>query len=256
MSRDQILKVLLSVRSCEEGEGDPLVEEAFRAMESDPGLKEAWEKQRRWDSAIGASLKSLPPPLGLKEKILRIQREKETEKENSSKVTNVIQFTRSFWVPLAAAALLVLSFGVWKLEQRAVDRDFAVFESEAVDYTKGLFTLSKKSGEMSEVRAWLAAHRSPHTFKIPFHVEGLAQLGCRQVEFCGIQSSMICFEVEGLKKEVHLFVLSKEEVKNLPAYGVPEFRQKHGNAIAAWTDDEHGYVLTGDVSLEEMKGLF
>ncbi|MES2310245.1 MAG: hypothetical protein V4507_15435 [Verrucomicrobiota bacterium] len=250
MNRDEALKILLSVRSREEGAGDSLVEEAFLQMESDPELKQAWEAQQKWDRAIKQSIPATPIPQDLKQRILS---RKEPKK---SRISKIIPFPPSLWLPWAAAALLVFGLGIWKIERQEEERNFALFEVHAVDYTRGFFMLSKHSEKMDEIRGWLSAHHSPYTFQILFHTAGMEQLGCRQVEFCGIRSSMVCFEIEGLKKEVHLFIVDKDDIKNLPPYGVPAFSEKHGNALACWTDDRHGYVLTGNIPMEELKKLF
>ncbi len=250
MNREQIIEVLLSVRSREEGKGDRVVEAAFEQMDKDPTLRAIWEEQRQWDQLFKKSIHSIAVPTDLKQRIL------EQNHSSGDQISSIIPFPRYLWIPLAAAALVILSFIFFNFQVESESRDFARFEERAVDYTQGFFMLSKKTGQQSEVREWLRSHGAPHSFKIPFQIEGLSQLGCRQVKFCGISSSMICFEIEGKHQEVHLFIVDKSHLENLPPYGVPEVLQKKGNAVARWTDDNHGYILTGAITLEEMKSLF
>ena len=219
-------------------------------MEHDPSLKRIWEQQSQWDSKIKKSFHSISVPEDLKRKILA---QNQGQQQKSAKI---ISFPRYLWIPLAAAALLILSFTILTFRESSKSNDFAQFEGRAVEFTHSVFKLSKNTPQLSEAREWLKSRGTPHSFQIPFHVEGLSQFGCRQVEFFGIRSSMICFQIEGIKKEVHLFVIDKADLQNLPSFGVPDFHERQGNAVASWTDENHGYILTGGVTLEELKKLF
>ncbi len=250
MKREEIIEILLSVRAPQEGEGDPQIEEAFAEMERDPSLKRIWEQQSQWDSKIKKSIHLISVPEDLKRKILA------QNQERQQKSAKIISFPRYLWIPFAAAALLILSFTTFAFRENSKSNDFAQFEGRAVDFTQTVFMLSKSTPQLSEAREWLKSRGTPQSFQIPFHLEGLSQFGCRQVEFFGIRSSMICFEIEGIKKEVHLFVIDKADLQNLPSYGVPEFHEKKGSAVASWTDEKHGYILTGEVTLDQLKMLF
>lgn len=250
MNRNQILEILQTVRSREEGEGDPLIEEAFDRAAQDSELKKILIQEREWDAAVKKSITAISVPSDLKQRILN---QCTSKKEAPS---NILSFPKSWWIPLAAAALLIFSFGILNVKREGEPKNFARFEEEAVGYTQGFFMLSKNTPQLAEAREWLKSRGTPHAFQIPFRIEGMSQFGCKQVEFCGIRSSMICFEVEGIKKEVHLFVIDKNDIQNLPSFGIPEFHEKKGNAVAQWTDDKHGYILTGEITLDEMRSLF
>lgn len=253
MNQQRLLELLALTSHVDEALKDPEIAEALRHLESDPILKQKWESQQQWDRQIRKSLQNQPIPSDLQSKILKSKRAPQKDFVEESKIVFFPFWNQITW---ALAAMIVLFVGIWSSFSDSSMRDFVHFESQAVDYTQSIFRLSKKSPDLDEIRSWLAQQGTPHIFKIPFQLSDLTGIGCKQVKFAGITSSMICFQINGKHQEVHLFVMNKEQIQRLPSYGVPEFRAKKGNAIASWTDDEYAYVLTGNVSLDEMKKLF
>lgn len=257
MNRETLWKRLASLQESDLSSNDPEIQEILEALRQYPDLEKKWKNQSLWDQSIRNAIQQVPVPEDLKSRILNSQKNKQSSR-NFSEVSRskIIPFPIARSLSWAAAALVVLSFVFWNFTSSEDSYDFVRFEEKAVDYTQGLFALSYKTDQLDAIRGWLAKEGRPHSFSIPFQTTGLEGLGCKQVNFAGIVSSMICFEVSGSKKEVHLFVMNKEAIHRLPTYGVPEFRERKGNAVAAWSDDRYAYVLTGDVSLEEMKKLF
>jgi hypothetical protein len=126
-------------------------------------------------------------------------------------------------------------------------------EEFAVNYVTRGFMLQKRSADVAELKAWLAARQGPLPEKLPAEFAQLRALGCRTLAVRGHDVSLVCFERAG--KEFHVFVARRADFPGDAAPATPRFVERGKLVAAAWSDATSHYVLVSDASADALMRL-
>jgi hypothetical protein len=240
MTRDEAKFILSAYRpSGSDAQATPF-EESLRMAGSDPELGVWLERSRAYDAAVGAKLREVAPPAGLRESILAGARA--TREVRSP----VVRFS---WVAgLAAAA--VLTFAVLTMNGPASTApSLSGFAGFAIDDT-----LHHEHGSMGEassaLKAELEAGPSAAATASRVDFERLKATGCRTLGFGGHDVLEVCFSRRGV--QCHLYVW---KVDGAVATQGPSFLDSAGMTAAAWSDGHFNFALVSNAGAEAIRRL-
>ncbi len=247
--------ILSARRPSGQDDADPAIAGALASAENDPALREWIESERQTDAALVQKLRQVQPPPGLREAILA-----------GAKVSRRgwrTWFEKPAWrtflnSELLAVAALVLIFavalgsrlfvgtpGTWQL---AGAIEVAKIENEQR-------AIGHFSGDIQDIRMWLAGEACPAPASLPPQVRGLPIHGCSKHKWRGQPMSIICFDL-GRGKEVHLVTISRAEIPADPPFGAPEFAEINDYQTASWSEGEFAMMLIGKVPRADLEKLF
>jgi len=242
MNTQQAKFILQGYRPNGADAGDAVFGEALAQTRSDAGLREWFVREQAFDGLISDKLGAVQAPGGLREGILAGVR------VSASKEPRRAWWRQPAWMTMAASLVLVFSvIGLWTNRASAAADTLPEF---AADYVAGGFFLSQHSADLGELRAWLGRNKAPLPTQVPAGFTQLRSLGCKTLDYRGKKVSLICF---GQGKEYHLFVARREDFPAMAATVGPRYLEHKGYATAAWSDDQHHYVVVTDDSLQALK---
>ncbi len=241
MNKEEV-RSLLSVYRAGEIE-DARFQEALQAMESDPQLRQWWSNEQELDRLIASKLNATHVPA-------------KPAATYPSPIALPPRAVRSGWsraLLLAAAMIIALCalFSSWRGPFQPA-ASLADYRDEMVGFVRVDPSLELKSSEMRAVHAWLAKSTAPSRLVMPKKVEQMAPVGCRTLRYRGHEVGLICFrQTNG--KLLHLLVVEKGALPNLPARNNPEFSSQGEWMTAAWQNEGVAYLLVaeGDRALLE-----
>ena len=241
MTNEEAKFILQAYRPSGADVGDTAFQPALEQCANDATLAKWMERQRAFDQAVAAKLRSVEPPAGLRDLILAGAK--------ASRPPVPVWWRQPKWLMVAASVLLVFGFGFAGLLKNRADpaNDFPVF---AMDYVAGGFFLSQHNADVAELRNWLSRQNAPLPKDLPVGFAQLRSLGCKTLDYRGKDVSLICF---GEGKEYHLFVVRREDFPMMPAKSTPQFLVRNGRTSAAWSDEKNHYVVVTDDSLKALK---
>jgi hypothetical protein len=211
---------------------DPFFAEALKMVSDDPALGQWLVHEQEFDRVFGGKIEAALVPTELKARIIA-SRQKQT----------VVPFDWKRWVPLAAAAVLLVAMGILVARgSLGSRRRVADMRNEMVSFIKLTPPLELESADLNRIEKFIAAAAAPAADSIP---PGLAQLdpvGCRVLAFREHKVTLICFK-RGGGRLAHLFVIDRSALEKLPSSGVPTFEQEGDWMTAAWQDADHAYLL-------------
>lgn len=203
------------------------------------------ETKARWKEALQTEPRLVEPsPAECDQPIARKPREAGTP----------AIWRRSWNVIVLAAAtavlLMVFLFG-WARPIRPTAA-LADYRDEMVSFVKVEPNLEMRSSQLSAVMDWLGKSRAPARFAIPEKVQNMELAGCRVLRFHGRDVTLVCFHREN-GKLLHLFVMDRAALPQLPAKERAKFSQQGEWMTAAWAEGEHVYLVAvqGDQTLLE-----
>jgi hypothetical protein len=245
MNNSEAKFILQAYRPGGRDAGDPAMAEALAQAARDPELGAWLAREQTHGKAVAARLREIAPPAGLRDAILAGG--KATVRKGS---TQRAWWARSAaWLPLAAAAVIVLGLAAW---WRLAPVRGATMEEFAVNFVGRGFTLQKRSADLAALKTWLGEKHGPLPAVLPAKFAELHALGCRTLDFRGRDISLVCFERGG--KEFHVFVARRDGSPSAPD-GPPQFLD-HGKLVAAtWADTKNHYVLVSDAGIESLRQL-
>jgi hypothetical protein len=243
MKHEELKFILGAYRPGGRGTGDPAVAEALAQVERDPQLRRWFERDQAFGSAVTEKLRAVAPPPGLRDAILA-----------GARLGQKLPWWRrqaTLAMAAAAAVMIALTPFFWRFTRPAASKTLPEF---ALNFAgRGFIGLQERGSDVQKLQAWLATRHAPLPAKIPTELAELRGLGCRTVDFQGKNISLICFE-QG--HEFHLFVARRGDFPTLVASAQPQFRTgRAGWAAAAWSDEEHHYVLVSDAGEAAIKRL-
>lgn len=104
------LEALEALRSVGDAEDDPLLASTAEALQSNPELKQRYERLRRWDARVAQVIQDVPAPPGLAEQILqRLEAARTASPTDCSSGRGPVRRKRLAW---AAAASLIAAAAV------------------------------------------------------------------------------------------------------------------------------------------------
>lgn len=231
MNREEARLILQAYRPGADRD-DPQRLAALRAAESDPELAHWFAEEQAFDRAIAAELAAIPPPFGLKTRILA----------NAAPPRGLLQ--QSWAIKLAAiAALLFLVAQV-----AGLFRTFSSAPAGVPDYAREMVSfiqlnppLEMMSSDLGAIQGWLAkADLQP--VAVPPRLAGLQPVGCRVLSFRGHDVGLICFQREG-NRLAHLFVVDRAAMPQLKSGEAPVYAEAKGWSTATWMENGRVYMI-------------
>jgi hypothetical protein len=245
MNNSEAKFILQAYRPGGRDANDPAMAEALAQAARDPELGAWLAREQAHGKAVAARLREIEPPAGLRDAILAGG--KATGRKGSAQRT---WWARSAaWLPLAAAAAIVLGLTAW---WRLAPVRGATMEEFAVNFVGRGFMLQKHSADLAALKTWLGEKNGPLPEVLPAKFAELHALGCRTLDFRGRGISLVCFERGG--KEFHVFVARRDGASSAPD-GAPQFLDHGKLAAATWADSKNRYVLVSDAGIEALRQL-
>jgi hypothetical protein len=213
---------------------DPEFSEALARAGSDPILKQWFQDQRHFDSAVAARLKVLPVPADLRSRILTGAR--------LSRPSSWFSPIR-LWA-IAAMATLFAGLGLWfsggsrSASGQWQDQALAALSR----LVSGQETFDAKSPNVAQLQQWLRSNGSPVASALPASLQRLASLGCKTISWQGHPISIICFHGPG-GEMVHLAMTTRSALDNPPPEAHPVYETRAGWNIASWTQGDMAMML-------------
>jgi hypothetical protein len=224
---------------------DAQIAEALRLTAADPALANWWEEEQAFDRAIAAQLKAIPPPFGLKTRILAQAGEETPQRRNG--------WRWAFAGAMAVATLLLLAqiTDFWQKSQSGnLPHQYA---SEMASFIEIAPALAMESSNLDQIKNWLGQkHEKP--MQIPAQLAALDPVGCRVLSFRGHDVTLICFYTEE-KRLAHLFVVDRAALPNLKPGDKPIFSNQHGWMTATWAEGGDVYMIAMQGSRAEVEPL-
>lgn len=207
---------------------DPLFRNALEQARRDPSLSAWLAQEQARDQAIGAKLRAVPVPPGLRDAILAGARVGARPRA---------AWRHPGWMALAAA--IVVAFGVTFLwRQTTIRRSMDGFATFVTDDLRH----GRHGGSGEDVHQLQAVLSNPATVLahgLDLDPQHLRQTGCRTLTFAGRDVMEICFSRGG--SEFHLYVMVRD--RTLPAGQGPRFASAEGASAAVWTDKRFAYAV-------------
>jgi hypothetical protein len=243
---------------------NPEFSEALAQAGRDPILKQWFEDQREFDSAIATRLQSLPVPADLRSRIL-----------TGARVSRPAPWytPRRLWA-IAAMFLLFAALRLWfslrsphpsesqyanSLPSAQISPGSAdQWQDEALAALAGLVSgrenFDARSPRVAELEQRLRASGSPVTGDLPAALQRLASLGCKTVNWHGHPISIICFHgPDG--QMVHLAMTSRSGLDNPPPGASPVYAIRDGWRTATWTQGDMAFMLVTKAPESQLRTL-
>ena len=234
-------------------DSDSEMQQALTMAESDPELQDWMRLQAEMDPLLGEALSDIPVPKDLEDKLLRTVREGARRPEQPAPAWRV----RTAIAGLAATLLISVSV-FWVLRQneeivQAVQTsfsgtspdDFSHFRDGMAYYINRVyFRLDHLTGDLDSIESWLTDQASPVYEDLPESLTALVPIGCKQLQWQGLDVSLVCFHTsEG--KIVHLFLLDRGAAGQNQFAGIETVAQSNGLETGGWLTESTVYLLVG-----------
>jgi hypothetical protein len=244
MDKQNVRAVLSAYRANETFADDGRFEAARQQTETDPALAQWWKDEQDLDRLIAAKLAGVAAPAGLKSQLLNPERRSFPSRA---------MWPRKMAMLAASIVLLAVFFGSWSgLFQPATS--LAEYRDEMVSFIRLDPPLDMKSSQLSQVTAFLKEHGAPSGLHVPGQLQQLGPVGCRTLRFRGGDVALICFR-RGDGDLMHMFVIDRKAMAKVKSMEEPQFAVEGDWMTAAWTDDEHTYLLAAKGSRESLAKL-
>lgn len=229
MTRDQAKLLLQSSPAENSAPPDPHLSEALAMLRRDPDLKAWFDAECLVDEAFRRKLSQTPAPAGLAQRIIEDRRARRARR---------IQWQKRS-LALAAAFLLAAVLARVLLPSAPAD-DFTAFGSDMAVFLKEFPRLDLETEKLTEARAWLRQKPWITSIDLPPGLTRFPTIGCREVQWRGKQTALLCFMVDG--EVVHLFLLPESQWPPDAAGETPQFKRIRSFTSAAWSKDGTRYL--------------
>ena len=251
MDRHHAQQILLTYRLGEHAPPGSELAEALALAEKDTELAEWLEAQLRYDRRLRSALRSVTPPAGLQQAILR------------GRPPAPSLWRRSAPRLLALAAAGVVLLGMWAVANRGARGPVSApspvantrglpFRDQMVDLiAQGRYALQAQSGSLPELRSFLRRNGGAHDVSVSPALAALSTYGCQVLAFDGRRTTLICFTSPQLGF-VHLFVMDSatEGVGSQPTLA-----QKGNWNTATWSSGSQTFVVCAQASDADLRAL-
>lgn len=232
MNRREAQSLLIAYRP-RRGERDPQLEEALAESRRDPELREWLRGQQRFHDAAEQSLRSIPVPAGLKDKLLR-----------ERKIVPLPWWREpTFWA--AAAAVMLLAAVLAPQLTPTSSADFAIYRSRVVRTVLRQYTMDVVTTNIAEIETFLQEKKAPARDLRPGQLASLQPIGAGILSWQGRRVSMVCLNGGG-RGTLFLFVADASAVDKAPKSG-QSIEQISTLATVSWQQNGKVYVLAGEM---------
>ncbi len=243
MNRDEAKFILRAYHLGGEDASDPQFQRALEMLKHDPELASWFAQENTIDAKLSEKFQSFPVPVELRGQLLAARK---------------VVAPRPWWGPgriIAVAACAVLMAALAGLLLRAPGKaQFTEFRSFVADATANLDHLDLMTKDVAEARRWLQSRSAPSHFVMPASLDGRHSIGCRVFDWNRRRVSLVCFAIED-GRVVHLFVINRSRLQNVPMGTAPQFAVTRSIATASWSNDRGAYVLATDAGEQTLRQL-
>lgn len=253
MNKQRAKELLSAYLKDSSHEVDPELQQALELADSDPELQAWMQLQADLDPLLQDALSSVPVPPDLKARLLQ------TVGETASvpAAPRRARLLRPAIIGLAATLLLSVS-AFWILRQNEAivqsvqhsvsgtrPDDFTHFRDGMAYYIKQVyFRLDHFSGDLDSIESWLSNSQAPVYEDLPEALTALAPIGCKQLQWRGLEVSLVCFHTPD-GKIVHLFLLDRESALQNQVNGIESVARSSGLETGGWFTPSTVYLLVG-----------
>ena len=254
MTTEQAKEILLLYRP---GTGDADDLETAKALElakHDRELHLWLDNQLAAHEKIRRQFAAIPVSEGLREQII-------SERPTESK--------RSFSFARVAAVCAVIVLGYFAVPFLAHQSENWWQEYEAMrfpSYSEGMvvkainsYGMSLATGDLQQIRAYLAAHQRPADYSLPANLEKATATGCVAESWYGRPVAMICFRSPGKAadqgSDLWFFVIQSNYLRDAPQNPTPEFSVADGVPVASWSAGNQTYLLAYQGDVGQLKAM-
>jgi hypothetical protein len=240
-------------------DSDPVIAAALQQTSADPQLASWADAEKRQDAALASKLRSVPPPAGLRERILAGAQLRRPGLRGWFEQRAWRSFRNSELVAAAAIALLFALVFVFRATRPGGElltwQEAAAAEVATIERAGSTGPLDYVVNDLPNIRAWLSTQTCPSPASLPPMVRKLPIYGCAKREWRGQPLSIVCFAFAG-GREIHLVTIERKHLPDAP----PEMRPIFGTAreyqTASWSEGTVSMMLIGKVERAELETLF
>lgn len=215
------------------------------------------QAEDRFDAAMIGAMATIQPPLTLRlEAVAAMERTRQTTR---------LSIWRKAGMPLAAAAGIALALILTRSGEPAPAplASTSPLPVELVQagfiqtFTNPFFSVDPSSGHTAGMPVeQLTEQKLPCPKLLPPGLQGLKNIGCRELMIDGKRGSLVCFDTTS-SGTVHLVIFRREDVcGELPCQKAPNLSQLGSFAVAKWCDDRHVFMLLGTTEIQRLEALF
>lgn len=242
MTNEQAKFTLRAYRPGGQDAADPAFAEGLAQAARDPSLRAWFEREQAFDGALGAKLRTVTPPAGLREAILAGAR--------ASRRTSRLRRPTT-WMAMAASVTLLLGT-IWFLP-RTVSASTSVDELARYalnELTQPGHPRGQPLSELGTFGTWLGSTSNTLGDGLPVELSELRANNCRVIIVGGREVFEICF-----KRDVwyHVYIARRGDFGCQEAEYAPMYREQGELASCTWVDDRHVYVLVSRAGLQAVK---
>jgi Protein of unknown function (DUF3379) len=209
---------------------DPVFADALAEAEKDPTLKAWLDNESAFDRAMGAKLREIQPPAGLREAILAGSRVSQKPKA---------RWKNPVWLAVAASIAITCAITLRFRPSGPSAQDFAEYAMHELATTHN--SDHSRRPELTGLQALLTRSSLPLPGNIKINADELRRLGCRTVSFAGHDAFEICFERGG--NWYHLYAMRVEDFSRGAADAKSLMTTKGHFTATAWKDAQFAYAL-------------
>lgn len=253
MNKQRAKEILSTYMKDSSVDSDPEVQQALDLADSDPELLEWMQLQAEVDPVLRDALSDIPVPKDLEARLL------ETVRKESPAVAGTRPPRRLRLVGWGIAATLLVSISTfWFLRQNedivqnlqhsvsgVSPDDFSHFRDGMAYYINDVyFRLDHITKDLDSIESWLSNRESPVYEDLPDALTALDPIGCKQLQWQGLDVSLVCFHTTD-GRIVHLFLLDRETATDSQFSGIDAVARSSGLETAGWVSPSTVYLLVG-----------
>jgi hypothetical protein len=247
MDKREARQVLQLFRPGANDAQDPRMSEALQCAQQDAELARWFEGHCAFHIAMRTKLKEIPVPADLKDRILR---------EEALRKGRIVKLWDTL-IPLAAAAVLLLTIGAWwyfdhNTGAHNPEQNFAEGREYLAKVPQRGYAMTMMSTNLAAIHSYLVTKQQFPDYVLPKPLASLTAAGCANLEWQGHKVSMVCLK-DAKKRDVYLFAMDRANLRGAPMTTTPEFEQIHRLMTASWTVGDKVYVLAGPGDEAELK---
>jgi hypothetical protein len=199
--------------------------------------------QAQFDAKVRQELRSIEPPAGLRERILR-----GAPPEASGR--KVVPFPLRAVLAAAAALLLLGALAFNFLPASGEDRTFAGFQNRMASFAVRQYSMDIFTNDLAAVRAYMKQKDAPADFDLPAALASTPVKGGARLSWQGQPVSMVCFQGPA-DKTLYLFIIDSASVVEPPSE--LQLNAVKGLSSAAWHTSGKTYLLAADLPDPQLK---
>ena len=259
---------------------EDLRENILGVLKGEQNSEEAGDDFANMDAAFIGALASVRPPAGLRDQIVSAMKVETTNGTSDAGKAKTAPRRVSGWLKTAAiaAALVLGAFVALELTGPGSGdppklAENAKFTLKSLEYgsirsvSQSNPDFAMRNSNLSELSSFAGSKNlaAVSAEDLPAGLSDGKAVGCRLLNIDEENVALYCFDKNG--KTVHLVVVPREDVdlKGKKLDPVASLKSGKGHcwrcpkteiAVAAWNDDEHTFLLLGDMDEEELRKFF